>query len=127
MHSGACLCGAISYQVNGPMAAPVACHCIECRKQSGHVWAVASTPRDTVTISGSVSWYAASTHGERGFYPRCGSFLFWRGMEGEMIEIGLGALESPTSVSLPGLILVADKGDYYDITDGLPHYEGEVP
>jgi hypothetical protein len=32
----------------------------------------------------------------------------------------MGAFEKPTDTKLHIHIFVADKGDYYDITDGLP-------
>lgn len=32
----------------------------------------------------------------------------------------MGAFDTPTNTRLAMHIFVADKGDYYDITDGLP-------
>ena len=32
----------------------------------------------------------------------------------------MGALDTPTGTQLAIHIFVAEKGDYYDITDGLP-------
>ncbi len=32
----------------------------------------------------------------------------------------MGAFTAPTGTNLAGHIYVADKGDYYDIADGLP-------
>ena len=32
----------------------------------------------------------------------------------------MGALDAPTGLRLGKHIFVADKGDYYDIADGLP-------
>jgi len=127
MIRGACLCGDVTFEVDAKPERAVACHCGQCRKQSGHVWAVASAPRDKVAINGELNWYAASAIGERGFCPRCGSFLFWRGHDEPTIEFALGALDSPTGVTLEAHIFVADKGDYYEIADDLPQYEGEEP
>ena len=33
--AGACLCGAIRYEVEGPLPAPIHCHCSRCRKHHG--------------------------------------------------------------------------------------------
>jgi len=42
-------------------------------------------------------------------------------MEGyEFIAIAMGAFESLTGTRLAKHTFVADKGDYYDIDDGLP-------
>jgi hypothetical protein len=35
----------------------------------------------------------------------------------------MGAFEGPTGTQLEKHIFVADKGDYYDIADGLPQHE----
>jgi hypothetical protein len=35
----------------------------------------------------------------------------------------MGAFDSPTGAKLAMHIFVADKGDYYDIGDGLPQNE----
>ena len=37
--TGSCLCGSVRYQVNGPVTDVTACHCSQCRRQSGHYWA----------------------------------------------------------------------------------------
>jgi hypothetical protein len=35
----------------------------------------------------------------------------------------MGALDAPTNIAVSGHIYVADKGDYYQICDGLPQME----
>lgn len=120
VRTGRCLCGDVSYRVSGPLSGATACHCSQCRRQSGHVWAAADAPLDRVLIEGPVAWYAASPAAERGFCPRCGSFLFWKAPGTGLIEISLGSLDMPTGVRLERHIFCADKGDYYDIADGLP-------
>ena len=39
------------------------------------------------------------------------------------LVVALGALEGPTGLQLERHIFVAEKGDYYDIADGLPQSE----
>ena len=36
MHTGSCLCGAVSFNVSTELQPPDACHCTTCRKWSGH-------------------------------------------------------------------------------------------
>lgn len=55
-----------------------------------------------------------------GHRPDCGSSLFWQRDGSEIIDVAAGAIDSPTGLRLLGHIFVADKGDYYDIADGLP-------
>lgn len=45
----------------------------------------------------------------------------------EGASILAGSLDKPTGTRLTGHIFVADKGDYYDITDGLPQFAAFPP
>ncbi len=126
VHTGSCLCRAVSYRVSGPLRPVVACHCAQCRKTSGHHVAATSAPKETVEIKGKVQWYQSSGTAKRGFCPTCGSNLFWQG-PGVNLSIFAGTLDSPTGLSLIGHIYCADKGDYYEISDGLPQAERRDP
>lgn len=117
---GSCLCGAVTFEVRSEPAGLSACHCSQCRKQSGHVWASAHVPDADLVVSGEVRWYASSDHARRGFCPVCGSVLFWKSERDGHISFALGAIDGPTGVKLKRHIFTADKGDYYAISDGLP-------
>ena len=123
MHKGSCLCGDVTFVVTAPPEGASACHCGQCRKQSGHVWASAYVARSDLSISGTVNWYAASDIAKRGFCPKCGSFLFWAAHDEDTMSFALGALEAPTGLRLAKHIFVKDKGDYYDIADGVPQQD----
>ena len=41
-------------------------------------------------------------------------------MHDDKIAVAMGAFDKPTGTTIGMHIYVADKGDYYDITDGLP-------
>jgi len=122
MHSGSCLCGAVRIEVEGELPGPDACHCSQCRKTSGHVWASTDVPRSRVTIRGddAVTWYRSSEKVRRGFCATCGSALFWDPLGLDYIGIAMGAFDPPTGTHLAIHVHVADKSDYYDITDGVP-------
>lgn len=122
MHSGSCLCGAVHFTVDAQLSHPDACHCTQCRKQSGHYWASVDVPRSVVVITGEdrLTWYQASPKVRRGFCSTCGSFLFWAPLGRDKIAIAMGAFDGPTNTMLGTHIFVADKGDYYDIADGVP-------
>lgn len=125
MHRGSCLCGAVRFEVAGPLPPPNACHCSQCRKQSGHFWASTDVPRAAVTIAGAerLTWFRSSAKVRRGFCSTCGSALFWDPIEQDTIAVAMGALDAPTGARLARHIFVADKGDYYDLTDGLPQHQ----
>jgi len=68
----------------------------------------------------TLNWFAASDTALRGFCSGCGSFLFWKHNEENEISISMGAFDTSTGARLGRHIFVADKGDYYDLNDGLP-------
>ncbi len=121
MHNGSCLCGAVTFAVTGDLPAPVACHCTQCRKQSGHYWAAVDVARDRLSIAGveHIKYYSASEGIRRGFCDTCGSFLFWEPVGKGNIDIAMGAFDTATGSKLSKHIFVSDKGDYYNIADGL--------
>ena len=122
MHKGSCLCGAVHFEVAGDLAPPTACHCTRCRKHAGHYEAGTDVPKAAVTIQGAekVTWYHSSEKVRRGFCSVCGSSLFFDPIHRDWIGIAMGAFDTPTRTKLSMHIFVADKGDYYDIADGLP-------
>ncbi len=122
MHKGTCLCGDVAFEITGPMRPVLACHCSQCRKTSGHYWAATSVPETafTLTCKDGLRWFRASDTARRGFCAHCGSSLFWKPDGQDRIAIAAGALDGPTGLKTTGHIFVADKGDYYDITDDLP-------
>jgi hypothetical protein len=126
MTGGSCLCGAVRYTVSGELRPVIACHCSQCRKTSGHHVAASSARRDTVRITGVVSWYASSDSARRGFCPTCGSNLFWDGA-GANLSIFAGTIDGVTGLRIAGHIYCADKGDYYEISDGLRQAPGYDP
>ena len=121
MHKGSCLCGAVTFEIEGDLAAPDACHCSKCRKQTGHYLASTDVPKDRLTIRGgeNVGWYQSSEKVRRGFCKTCGSSLFWDPPHRDWMGVAMGAFDTPTETHLKMHIFVADKGDYYDIADGL--------
>ena len=121
MHKGSCLCNAVNFEVSGTLPQPDACHCTQCRKFSGHFFASLDVPRSSLTIHGAenLTWYRIETV-QRGFCSKCGSSLFWDPVERDWIAIAMGAFDAPTGTKLGKHIFVANKGDYYEISDGLP-------
>jgi len=124
MPNGSCLCGAISFEVAGELPPPDACHCSQCRRQSGHYWASTDVARDALAIRGAehLTWYTSSERVRRGFCSVCGSVLFWDPIGRAVIAVAMGAFAAPTGTRLAKHIFTADKGDYYEIADGLPQH-----
>ncbi len=126
MKTGGCLCGAVTYVVNGPLRDVIACHCSQCRKSSGHHVAATSCHRDDIEVTGKVTWFQSSDTARRGFCGICGSNLFWDGA-GVNLSIFAGTLDGSTGIKMAGHIFCADKGDYYDLPDDLPKADADDP
>jgi len=47
-------------------------------------------------------------------------FFFWNPIHHDTIALAMGAFDTPSQTKLGMHIFVANKGDYYDIADGLP-------
>lgn len=122
MHKGSCLCGAVTFEIDGALNPPDACHCTKCRKTSGHYFASTDVPKDKIKIEGhdNLRWYQSSEKVRRGFCGTCGASLFFDPPHRDWIGVAMGAFDGPTETHLHVHIFVADKGDYYDIADGLP-------
>jgi len=108
-HSGACLCGGVSFKTHGKLREVVACHCSQCRKQTGLYYAATNVAIGDLVIE------------------TCGSALFWAADGAEEISIMAGLFNQPTGFEIAYHIYCADKGDYYEITDGLPQYRQGRP
>jgi hypothetical protein len=125
LKKGTCLCGRVSFTVTGSLPPADACHCVQCRKQSGHYFASTNVRRVDLVVTGqeNVSWHQSSANVRRGFCSTCGSFLFWDPFTKDYIAVAMGAFDTPTATHLDKHIFVAEKGDYYEITDGLLQFQ----
>lgn len=122
--TGRCLCGAVQYEVSGPLRPVVYCHCRQCQKTSGNfVAATACAAEDLVVwAANGLRWYASSDIAERGFCNECGSNLFWRPNDGSHISIMAGTINGSTGLQASAHIFVESASDFLTIADGLPQH-----
>ncbi|CAM5768822.1 aldehyde-activating protein [Labrys miyagiensis] len=120
--TGGCLCGSVRYAIRGALRDVWACHCALCRRVHTYAGAYAACdPADLHMESDSkLSWYRSSPAARRGFCSECGSHLFWEGTAKGHVSVSAGSLDEPTGLRLVKHICTAEKGDFYEITDGLP-------
>lgn len=123
---GGCLCGAVRYEVKGSLRDVINCHCNMCQRLHGSFGPHSKARKVDITITKNdgLAWYKTSNVAQRGFCRECGSSLFWEPFELDSTGILAGSLDGPTSLRTMGHIFVAEKPDYYEITDGLPQFEG---
>jgi hypothetical protein len=124
--TGRCLCGAVTYEVHGPLRDVIVCHCVECRRWSGHTGAFSATLSEHLVIgeTDALRWIdspASDREARRGFCGECGSSLFWDSPHRERVSIAAGTLDRPTGLRIAGHIYTHDAGDWDVIpNDGLP-------
>ena len=120
MKTGSCLCGAVKFEVDGPLRDVIACHCTQCRKQTGsYMSSTAAQDSDFKIVEDrGLKWYRSSDKAKRGFCGECGSVLFWKGDGRDYTSITAGSVDGATGVKLAGHIFCDDAGDYYVIAGG---------
>ena len=123
MLEGSCLCGAVTFRVEGAFSPVEVCHCVQCRKWTGHFFANIEVPRDSLVVQGEgcITWYRSSEKVRRGFCGTCGSSLFFDPIDTQKhnwIGIAMGVLDTSTGSKVALHIFTAEKGDYYEIPEG---------
>ncbi len=116
MHHGSCLCGAVTFEVRGELNPPDACHCVNCRKSSGHFFASTDVYRSDLKVSGArhIKWFRSSEKVQRGFCDICGSSLFWAPIYMDWVAVAIGAFDFPPGTKLGKHLFESESGDYYD-------------
>ena len=124
--TGSCLCGAVRYEIDGPLRKVVYCHCEQCRKTTGHFVAATACNEDDLKITedAGLKWYSSSDIAKRAFCDQCGSSLFWKPAEDDYVAVWAGTIDMPTGLASQEHIYVDDKADYYEIGDQLPKFAG---
>lgn len=118
MITGRCECGAVRFSCEEIRPTVTVCHCSQCRKTSGHLWASTTVDADKLRFfdEKTLIWYDSSDFAKRGFCSQCGSSLFYKINEKDHYAVAAGALETPTGLNVTKHIFAKDKGDYYEIT-----------
>ncbi|MFZ1726798.1 MAG: GFA family protein [Albidovulum sp.] len=114
VHHGSCLCGGVSFEMTDPCGISV-CHCSQCRRTSGHIWAATSVPLGDFHLirAETLRWFPSSPEAQRGFCATCGASLFWQ-LHGEgRMHAAPGAFDDPTGLTFERHIFSEDAADYY--------------
>jgi len=120
--SGGCDCGGVRYEVRGKLRDVIACHCLQCRRTSGHFVAATACRRGAFRLvkQATLKWYVAVPGFRRGFCGECGSSLFFEEVGGERVSIAAGSLDEPQGLKTVAHIFASEAGDYYQIDASVP-------
>ncbi|MHB8454801.1 MAG: GFA family protein [Acidiferrobacterales bacterium] len=127
MHKGGCLCGAVTYEINGDLGPIMLCHCSRCRKVNGTAFNAASPVRkaDFRILTGldKLTDFESSPGVGRVFCSVCGSPIFSRrDAFPEVIRLRIGTLDTPVNTRISAHIFVASKAEWFDIRDDAPQH-----
>ncbi|WP_409432995.1 GFA family protein [Litorimonas sp. RW-G-Af-16] len=126
IYHGHCYCGAVSFSAKD-VSDIWYCHCKQCQHLTGLYIAAAGAKREDITIKGDVNWLPISEKSTSGHCAACGSYMFWNEAARPTISILAGSFADTNGLEVKGHIFVAEKGDYYEITDGLPQFAAFPP
>lgn len=128
--SGGCLCGALRYEIAGPLGRTGHCHCSICRKSHGAAfatWAGVDPERFRWTAGAAfLEGYESSPGRLRCFCRKCGSPLA-SSDAGKVEEVVLATVDGDPGVRPCEHIFVGSKAPWDEITDALPQFEGWPP
>ena len=122
----ACLCGAVTVEHPAEAGEVTACHCIQCRKVSGHLPRFLDDPGRVSRVTGEVARFTSPGGAVRSFCPVCGTKLAFDEPTG-LRYLHAGLFDALAARRADVDIFAAWKGDYYDIPEGVPAYPEAGP
>jgi len=127
MLRGSCLCGAVTWAVEGELKLAHACHCNMCQKFHGTAYgAYASVSEDGfrwTSATDLIQKYRSSETGTRTFCSRCGSTVPTHYEQMKSFGVALGSLEGSGFDPGPLPHIFADSNPvWHEITDAAPRF-----
>ncbi len=127
-YTGGCLCGAVRFEIRGPITDIVMCHCSQCRKVQGSAFATNGNVAadDFVLLRGedNLSAYASSEDQQKYFCRTCGSpILSRRKSRPNEVRVRLGTIDSDIAERPEAHIFVGSKANWDRISDDLPCHD----
>ncbi|TMA66851.1 MAG: GFA family protein [Deltaproteobacteria bacterium] len=124
-----CLCGAVTWDAEGPFQFMSHCHCSRCRKAHGTPFATyvaASASGFRSSGREGVGRWESSPGFFRYFCTRCGSVVPgdpWQGL----VFLPAGCLEEDPGARPEAHIFVASRASWFEIRDSLPRFDAYPP
>ncbi len=128
---GKCLCGKVEFQVLGSFESFFLCHCKRCRKGTGSAHSA-----NLFSKSAKINWVRGQediktyrvpeTQHEKSFCRKCGTTLPILQMNGDLLVVPAGSLDSPINIKPSAHILYKSRAEWdVDLDcvqklDGLP-------
>lgn len=130
-HKGRCLCGTIRFEVVGAFDGFVLCHCSYCRKDTGssHAANLFSTAAKLRWLSGErqiAVYRLPNTRHVKSFCLVCGSALPNVQMNGTLLVVPAGSLDTDILLRPQGHIFMDSRANWDELLENLPRF-GTLP
>lgn len=128
-YSGSCLCGEVRFEIEGQFDRFYLCHCEHCRKDTGsaHAANLFSSTAALIWISGADKvrqFNLPATRHSKCFCCNCGSALPMMQMNGELLVVPAGSLNSRVLISPDAHIFVSSRASWDHALDKVPTFDG---
>lgn len=127
-HTGSCLCGAVSYEMEGAFERFYLCHCTYCRKDTGSAHCA-----NLFSNAASFKWQRGEekvslfslpgTRHQKCFCSICGSALPIVHKNGTSVVVPAGSLDGDVSMAPNAHIFTASKANWEKDFDKLPVFD----
>ncbi len=130
-HLGSCLCGAVRFEVLGDFERFFLCHCGRCQKDTGsaHAANLFSSTAAIKWLSGEAkvkTFRVPSTRHEKSFCSECGSAVPRIQMNGALVVVPAGSLDSAIEIQPDAHIFVASRAGWDRRLEDVPKID-ELP
>jgi len=126
-HKGSCLCKSIVFEIDGEFEDFYLCHCSRCRKDTGsaHASNLFSSSAKIILISGEdqvKTYRVEGSEHSKSFCPNCGSALPTLQMDGSLLVVPAGSLDTDPNISPKGHIFVESRASWDNNLEQIPKY-----
>ncbi|WP_411678245.1 GFA family protein [Caproicibacter sp.] len=130
-YTGSCLCGRVTFEVEGDFDNFFLCHCERCRKDTGsaHAANLFSSTAKLTWLSGQneVKTFNYLSEGHiKSFCANCGSALPNIQSDGKLLVVPAGCIDSVIYMKPQGHIYYASKASWDSDLEKIPKYK-ELP
>ena len=131
--TGHCLCGSVTYTINGQPMRTAQCHCKDCQRASGtgHM-SLAFFRADDVEINGETKGYAITADSgnvnTRHFCPGCGSRVYGENSARPgVVGIAVGCIDSHDWFEPQAVVYAGSRPDWDMTSEEVPNFDTMPP
>lgn len=126
--AGSCLCGRVTFSIKGSFDTFYLCHCKRCRKDTGsaHAANLFSSTAELVWLTGEESirsFTLPSTGHTKSFCAECGSALPNIQMNGTLLVVPAGSLDSDAPIRPDAHIFCAGRANWDAGLEDIPAFD----